>query len=116
MAAFRLLPGRDGRRLPALETFPAIYRPALGGPERYRGFSPALGAGSHGFRLGETAPAAIALAFALASLAPLGLVLKVLVVEEVLLSRCENKFRAAVGAFQNAVLKLRHSNCAPYST
>jgi hypothetical protein len=37
-------------------------------------------------------------------------------VEEVLLSRCENKFRAAVGAFQNAVLKLRHSNCAPYST
>jgi hypothetical protein len=29
-------------------------------------------------------------------------------VEEVLFSRCENEIRAAIHAFENAVLKLRH--------
>jgi hypothetical protein len=58
--------------------------------EGYRGFTAALGARGHGFGLGEaTAPGALSLL--LARLAALGLVLKVLVVEEVLFSRCENE-------------------------
>jgi len=89
MAAFRLLPGRDGRRLPALETFPAIDRPALGRPERNRGFPPALRAGGHGLRLGEAATTALALG--LAGLAPFGFVFEVFVMEEVLFSRRKYK-------------------------
>jgi hypothetical protein len=46
----------------------------------------------------------------LASFAALGLVLKVLVVEEVLFSRCEDEIGSTVYAFEDAVLKLRHSN------
>jgi hypothetical protein len=35
-------------------------------------------------------------------------------VEEVLFSRCEYKIRSAVHALKDAVLKLRHSNSAPF--
>ncbi len=38
----------------------------------------------------------------------LGSFLKVLVVEEVLFSRCENEICSAIHAFENAVLELRH--------
>jgi hypothetical protein len=48
------------------------------------------------------------LALGLASLAALGLILEVLVVEEVLFSRCEYEIRVAIHAFEYAVLKLRH--------
>jgi hypothetical protein len=66
-----------------------------------------LGALRHGFGFGETASGR-SLALGLASLAALGLILEILVVEEVLFSRCEYEIRAAIDAFENAVLKLRH--------
>jgi hypothetical protein len=53
------------------------------------------------------------LALGLAILTALGFVFKILVVEEVLFSRCEYKFCAAVYTREDAVLKLRHSNVAP---
>jgi hypothetical protein len=34
-------------------------------------------------------------------------------VEEMLFSRCEYKFCSAVYTLEDAVLELRHSNCAP---
>jgi hypothetical protein len=48
------------------------------------------------------------LALGLARLTALGLILEVLVVEEVLFSRCEHEIGTAIHAFENAVLKLRH--------
>jgi hypothetical protein len=68
-----------------------------------------LGAGGHGFGFGKTSTSALTLG--LANLAALGFVLKVLVMEEVLLSRGENKIRPAVYALQYSILKLRHSLC-----
>ena len=44
----------------------------------------------------------------LAILTALGLILEVLVVEEVLFSRCEYKFRCAIDALEDAILKLGH--------
>jgi hypothetical protein len=52
----------------------------------------------------------------LAILTALGLVLEVLVVEEVLFSRCEYKFRCAIDALEDAILKLRHIQLFPVST
>jgi hypothetical protein len=69
-----------------------------------------LGAGGRGFGLGKT-PTSGPLALGLASLAALGFVLKVLVLEEVLFSRCENEIRPAVYALEYSILKLRHSLC-----
>jgi hypothetical protein len=48
------------------------------------------------------------LALGLASLAPLRLVLEVLVMEEMLFSRCKYEIRSAIYALEDAVLKLRH--------
>jgi hypothetical protein len=48
------------------------------------------------------------LALGLACLAALGLIPEILVMEEVLFSRCEYEIRVAIDAFENAVLKLRH--------
>jgi hypothetical protein len=39
----------------------------------------------------------------------LRLVFEVLVMEEVLFSRCENKFSSAFGALENPILELRHN-------
>jgi hypothetical protein len=61
----------------------------LGRFERYRGFPPALRAGGHGLRFGETATAALALG--LTGLAPFGFVFEVFVMEEVLFSRRKYK-------------------------
>jgi len=61
----------------------------------------------HGFGFGKTGPGR-SLALGLACLAALGLIFEILVVEEVLFSRCEYEIRAAIDAFENAVLKLRH--------
>ena len=52
----------------------------------------------------------------LAILAAFGLVLEVLVVEEVLFSRCEYKFCCAIDALEDAILKLRHIQLFPVST
>jgi hypothetical protein len=66
-----------------------------------------LGAFCHGLGFGK-AGSGRALALGLACLAALGFILEILVVEEVLFSRCEYEIRAAIHAFENAVLKLRH--------
>ena len=98
-------PRRDG--LAAQEALAAVDRPALSRLERHRGFPAALGAGGHGLRFGRTRSRR-SLPFGLTGLAALGLVLEILIVEEVLFSRCENEIRVAIHAFEHAVLKLRH--------
>ena len=105
---FRLLAGRRGPGgLPAQEALTAVNRTPLGRFERNRGFPAALGALRHGFGFRKTGSRRT-LALGLACLAALGLVLEILVVEEVLFSRCEYEIRAAIHAFEYAVLKLRH--------
>jgi len=89
--------GGDSSRFAAEKTFATIDRPALSGFEGYRSFATALRAHGHRFGFGETS-APRALALGLAGLAALGLVLEVLVVEEVLLSRRKNKICSAIHA------------------
>jgi len=68
-----------------------------------------LRASGHGFRFRETAAARRrTLPLGLARLAALGLVFEVLVMEEMLFSRCEYEIRAAIDAFEDAILKLGH--------
>jgi len=100
------------RSFAAEEAFPAIYRPSLGWLKGYRSVPSALRTGSHGFGFRESGPLrALALGFTVFT--TLGLVLKVLIVEEVLLSRCEYKFRIAVHTLEDSILKLRHDLSAP---
>jgi len=80
--------------------------------KRHRGFPATLRTGGHGFGFSKTR-ARTALAFGFAGLTPFGFVLEILVVEEVLFSRCEYKICSAVYALEDAVLKLRHMNIAP---
>jgi hypothetical protein len=101
--------GRGG--LAAQKALAAKDGTSLGGLEGYRSFPTALRTTGHGLGLCVTARGALALS--LAVLTALGLVLEILVVEEVLFSRCEYKLCSAVYTFKCAVLKLRHSNCAP---
>jgi len=77
------------RGLTAQKAFAAKYRTALRGSERYGGFPAALGATGYGFRFAETVGRTLALRFT--AFAPFWFVSKVLVVEEVLFSRCEDK-------------------------
>ena len=100
-------PSASRLRLAAQETLPAVHRPPLCRLEWHGGFAAALRANSHGFRLAGARYARLPLA--LASFAALGLVLEVLVMEEVLFSRCENKFRSAFRALENPILELRHN-------
>jgi hypothetical protein len=60
-----------------------------------------------GFRLATARRPRLPLA--LARFAAFGLILEVLVVEEVLFSRGENKFRSAIGALENPILELSHN-------
>ena len=48
------------------------------------------------------------MALGLAILTALGLIFEVLVVEEMLFSRCEYKICCAIDALEDAILKLRH--------
>src|ERR1035437_6709859 len=91
----------------AQEALAAVNRASLGRFEGNRGLAAALRALRGGFGFRKTGSRRT-LALGLAGLAPLGLILEILVVEEVLFSRCEYKIRAAIHAFENAVLKLRH--------
>ena len=84
-------------RFSAEKTFPTIDRTALCRLEGHRGFPTALRAHGHGLRLGETR-ARRTLALGLAVLAPLGFVLEVFVVEEVLFSRCKYEICTAINA------------------
>jgi hypothetical protein len=70
-----------------------------------------LRATGHGLGLGVATRGALALGLTI--LATLGLILEILVVEEVLFSRCENKLCSAVYTLEDAVLELRHIDCAP---
>src|SRR5690348_4699453 len=98
-------------RLPGQETFPAVDGPPLGGLERDRRFPAALRTRGHGLGFGIAARRSLALG--LTRLAALGLVLEILVVEEVLFSRCEYKICSAIYALEDAVLELRHNGSAP---
>src|ERR1035441_7985937 len=91
----------------AQEALAAVNRASLGWFEGNRGLTAALRALRGGFGFGKTGSRRTG-ALGLAGLATLGLVLEVLVVEEVLFSRCENEIRVAIHAFEHAVLKLRH--------
>jgi hypothetical protein len=82
---------RKSRGLPAEEALAAIYRATLGWFEWYGCFPPALRAGGHGLRFGETTTATT-LPLGLTGLAALGFILEVFVVEEVLFSRGKYKF------------------------
>jgi hypothetical protein len=98
---------RRALSLTGQEAFAAKYRTSLGWFEWDRGLAAALRAGGHGFALREPS-AARALALGLARLATLRFILEVLVVEEMLFSRCEDKIRSAVYALKGSILKLRH--------
>jgi len=99
---------RGGARgLAAQEALPAVNRTPLRRFKRNRSLPAALRAFGHGLGLRGTLTGS-SLALGLACLAALGLIPEILVVEEVLFSRCEYKIRAAIHAFENAVLKLRH--------
>jgi hypothetical protein len=105
-----LIPGHGrGRSFAVQKALPAIDGAALSRFERNGGFAPALGTRGHGFRFGE-ATATGAGPFLFTGFTALRLVLEVLVVEEVLFSRCEDKVCSTVYTFEDAVLKLRHSN------
>src|SRR5450631_538806 len=102
-----MLPGGGAGGFPAQEAFAAVNRASLGRFEGNRGLTAALRALRGSFGFGKTGSRRTR-ALGLAGLATLGLVLEVLVVEEVLFSRCENEIRVAIDAFEHAVLKLRH--------
>jgi hypothetical protein len=80
--------------------------------EGYRSFPTALRTHGHGLCFGKPRTRR-SLALGLASLAALGLILEILIVEEMLLSGCENEISSAIHAFENAILKLRHMNLCP---
>jgi hypothetical protein len=88
---------RGGGALTAQKALAAKDRTALRRLEGHRGFPTALGAGGHGLGLSESS-ARSALALALARLTALGLILKTLIVEEVLFSRCEYEVCSAIYA------------------
>jgi hypothetical protein len=88
---------RDGGAFSAQEALPAEDGTALCGFEGHSGLAAALRAGCHGFGFGEPA-ARRTLPFGLADLAPLGFVLKILVVEEVLFSRSKYEIVSAIHA------------------
>jgi hypothetical protein len=52
----------------------------------------------------------------LAILTALGLILEILVVEEMLFSRCEYKISSTIDALENAILKLGHIQLSPWLT
>ena len=102
-------------RLSAQETFPAIHGATLSRLERHGGLTTALRARGHRLGLGKSAATTgRTLALRLAGLAALGLVLEVLIVEEVLFSRCKYKICSAIDALEDAVLEFRHTD--PLST
>jgi len=84
--------GRCRRYLSTQEALPAIDRTALRRLKRHRGVPTALGTTGRGFGLGK-ARCRRALTLGLAILAAFRLVFEILVVEEVLFSRCKYEIR-----------------------
>jgi hypothetical protein len=97
---------------PVLKALPAQHRPSLRGPERYRGFFPALRTVRPGLSLRVRMPARRPMrrspnhcySLALAIFAAFGFILELLVVEEKLFTRCEHEVRATIYTLQNLVL------------
>jgi len=83
---------------PAQEALPAKNRATLSRLEGNGCLPAALGAFRGGFGFSETGTGRT-LALGLASFTALGLIPEILVVEEVLFSRSENKIRATIHAF-----------------
>jgi hypothetical protein len=108
------LVGTDRLPLPGLEAFPAKHRASLGGPERHRGFPPALRTVGGRLDLAVAARSAL-LALPLARLAALRLVPEVLIGEELLFSRRKHKIRVTIDALEYSILKLWHlpGSCLP---
>jgi hypothetical protein len=101
------LPGARRLRFPALEALAAVNRAALGRPEWNGRFAATLRADRCGLR-SRGARRRRPLPLYLARLAALWLIFKVLVVEEMLLSRRKNKLSPAIRALDNSILKLWH--------
>jgi len=78
--------------------------------ERDGGFTATLGTCGHGFGFCKTATTpGGALPLGLATLAAFGLVLKILVVEEVLFSRGKYEICPAIDALEDSILEFRHN-------
>jgi hypothetical protein len=90
----------------ALETLATVNRAALGRPEGNRRFAATLRADRCCFR--SRGAGRRSLPLHLARLAALRLIFEVLIVEEMLLSRRENKLRPTIGALDDSILKLWH--------
>lgn len=96
------VPGYRRGSFPVQEAFPAKYRTSLCRLKRHRGLPPALRTGGHGLRFGKaTGRRTLTLVFT--SLAALGFVLEVLVMEEVLFSRCKYEIRSAIDTLEDPV-------------
>src|SRR5579872_2470204 len=94
-------------RFPAKEALATVNRAALGRLEGNGCFPAALRANRRGFRPRPPGRRR-SLPLGLAHLAALRFILKVLVVEEMLLSRRKNKLSATIRAFDDSILKLWH--------
>ena len=101
------VPGGRRGTFSVQEAFPAKDRTPLRGLEGNCGLPAALRTGGHSFHFSKTRGTRT-LALVLAGFAALGLILEVLVMEEVLFSRSENKIGATIHALEDAVLKFWH--------
>ena len=97
---------RCGSHPMLLETLPAVNRPALRGPERHRGFFPALGTDSRGLYPVVAARCRL-IPFRLAGLATFRVILEMPVGKEKLFSCGEDKIFTAVHALQGSVIIFR---------
>src|SRR6266568_8917539 len=91
------LSSRGACCFPGEEALAAVDRAALRWLEGNRGLPPALRAHRHRFGFGEPATGRT-LAFGFTGLATLRFVFEILVVEEVLFSRCKYEIRSAINA------------------
>ena len=89
-----------------LETLPAVNRPALRGPERHRGFFPALGTDRRGLCPVVAARCRL-IPLRLAGLATFRIILEMLVGKEKLFSCREHKVFTAFHALQGSVMIFR---------
>ena len=101
-------------RSPLLKAFPAEYRASLRGPERHRGFLPALRAAGPGFRTHWAAVAAARCfgALGFAAFAALGLILEAFIGEEHLFSAGKYKLGATLRALQDLIV-IFHGSVPP---
>ena len=100
------VPARCGSHPMLLETLPAVNRPALRGPERHRGFFPALGTDRRGLYPVVAARCRL-IPLRLARLTTFRIIQEMLVGKEKLFSCREDKVCTAVHALQGSVMIFR---------